>query len=171
MQKKTKQIEEAALCALLSSAFPARPIPASALADRGLNWVEREGAAEYEAGVIGQRWDAIEADFIEAHGNAPTFLGGAALREVLPAYLRYLVEHEVYDDVPYAIAVALTRKSDPRRAADFDETFGALTDAQRWAVRQVLEVLGQREPTGRVMRRALESFWVDVPPPRDGPVT
>ena len=149
------------LRAALLEVFPPEPIAAEVLANPGEGWQAHESSQAFEAGVVGQAWDGLSAEFLAAHPDALIFLGDAAFIAVVPAYLLYLVENEAYNEVPFAVGVVLTRKPDPLQQATFDSRISRLTDRQRGVVKRIIQALIPCAPMEDVMAEAFGSYWRD----------
>ena len=147
-----------ALRAALKESFPSQPITRTMLEERSAGW------EDYKAGDLvqqleGRSWAELEPAFIELHHSALRYAGHQAFGALLPAYLRHLLDHPAFNDIPFVVAAELKRYGDPTMVRIFDARIERLTAAQRAVVKRIIEFLTTREPMQAAMSAAFESYW------------
>ena len=149
----------------IEAAFPATPLgPGQAFAEWGLTYLDSEG---FRTSSQGRTWRELPPDFLEYHHDALPFLGPAAFREYLPAYIAAVVLHlQQLDALPVSLASILTRKhADTALEARFDRRLELLNARQQRAVAMAFlfleHSLGSSLEKKRVTE-ALDSYWRTV---------
>ena len=150
--------EADALCAALNALFPPRPITRAMLEEPTAGWEDYKGGDLVQQ-LEGRSWDELEPAFIEQHHSALRYTGPEAFGALLPAYLRHLLQHRAFNDIPFVVAGELQRYGNPVNVGVFDARIERLTAAQRAVVKRIVAFLTTREPMQAAMSATFESYW------------
>jgi len=142
----------------LHTAFSPHPLdPEPMFSEWGVSYPD---GASFKVGARGKRWDELPTQFLEFHHDALSFLGPAAVVDVIPACLAAVLRKaRELDMLPTFLIDVLTRGIDSER---FDARFGRLTHTQRHAITHALEAWAgslEDSPRQRAILDALESYW------------
>lgn len=122
----------------LHSAFPAERIAGeAAFAERGGGYPD---AVTYARAIDGNTWLEVDAAYIVRRHDSLGFLSTRELVQLLPVYLRSVVEDGVMSPALDAVIVKLTRPTSALMAA--------LGRAQREAIAGVLRWIVDQDPDG-----------------------
>lgn len=148
----------------LRSVFPAERIDGSAAF---IQWGESyPDADDYARAVDGKTWEEVDAAYAVRRNDALGFLSTRQLVQVLPVYLRSLVNDGVMSPALDSVLVTLTKPMrDPSRKR-FDALFSTLTSAQRRVVADVLRQIAEEDPEGspgRAAQAAFDGGWKEEP--------
>jgi len=164
----------------LETAFPKRRIRSErAFAEWGATYPDAE---PYMQQLEGKTWDQLDPAYAVRRSDALGFLSTKHLVEVLPVYLRSLVEDGISSPAAGVLTQILTRpapgKDTGLGTARFKALVDALTGSQRTAIASALHLFSDMDPggsLGRAARYAFDSEWKrfltgpDAPPEtRDG---
>lgn len=147
----------------LRSAFPAEPIRGdAAFSDWGGSYPD---AVPYKGAIDGKTWEELDARYIVVRDDALGFLSTRELVQVLPVYLRAIVD-DVWSPAVYAVLVTLTRPTKGRTRERFEAFIQALTPPQRGVIAATLRYIAEQDTDGSVGRlagEALDSAWKETP--------
>ena len=143
----------------VQAAFPTRPINGEhAFAQWGTTYPDAE---PYSQQIDGKSWDQLDRAYIVRKSDALGFLSTRELVDVLPVYLRSLLEDGGWSPaagLPYSDSGKASSRGGPRLGVD---RFNALTDmltiAQRAVVGRVLIAFGETDPDGWLGKGALSA--------------
>jgi hypothetical protein len=148
----------------LRSAFPAERIDGeAAFAQWGGSYPD---ASDYARAIDGKTWEELDAEYIVRRNDALGFLSTHQLVQLLPVYLRSLVNEGMMSPALDAVLVKLTRPTSEPSRGRFDALVAALSDAQRKAVAGTLHQIAEQDPDGspgRAARAALDDVWKEEP--------
>ena len=145
----------------LVSEFPLITISRAMIDEPTAIWDVYENYADLVA-FEGKTWRDLSTELLCRHSALPLWAGDDFWRSTLPGYLWYLLhERKHFNDLPFQLAGALTRSSDPAAQSKFDRRVAPLSTTQRAAVRDVLALLVTVRPMEEPMSRALAS-WNDL---------
>lgn len=139
----------------LKQVFPASPIELDIEAGRYDAWSSYEAREAFERGVAGKTWRELTDDFLKSHADALIFLPADLFAALLPAYLRFIAQDDVFNGVPFAVATLLTRTDDSL----FDRNLASLSRAQVGVVARLVQASLDRAPMEEVMQTAYDSYW------------
>ena len=143
----TSMYEEA-----LRAAFPAEVIHGSAaLAQWGGSYPD---AAAFRKAIDGKTWEQLERSYIIKRDDALSFLSTRELVQLLPVYLRSVMEEGLMSPALEAVLVKLTRPKSGVTRARYDALLAALSPAQRDAITAALQHLADQDPDGSIGRDA-----------------
>lgn len=137
----------------LAAAFPDLPIDRATIDEPTGRWDYYDDVSELRS-LEGLTWRQLEPGFLSRHATLVNYAGDELFRAVLPAYLRYLLNSQPSNEVPFHVGGQLTRRDDADGRRIFDRRIDPLTAAQRIAVREVLAHLATVVPMDEVMTRA-----------------
>ena len=143
----TSMYEEA-----LRAAFPAEVIHGSAaFAQWGGSYPD---AAAFRKAIDGKTWEQLERSYIIKRDDALSFLSTRELVQLLPVYLRSVMEEGLMSPALEAVLVKLTRPKSGVTRARYDALLAALSPAQRDAITAALQHLADQDPDGSIGRDA-----------------
>lgn len=144
----------------LRSAFPAERIDGdAAFAQWGASYLD---ANEFARAIDGKTWEELDSSYIVRRNDALGFLSTRELVQILPVYLRSLVEEGLMSPALDAVLVKFTRPAREPARERFDALVGALTPSQRGAIASALHHIAEQDPDGtpgRAANAALERTW------------
>ena len=143
----TSQYEEA-----LRAAFPAERIDGkAAFAQWGGSYPD---AAEYRSAIDGKTWEQLDRVYIIKRDDALGFLSTRELVQLLPVYLRSVMEDGLMSPALEAVLVKLTRPKSGATQARYEALLAAISPAQRDAIVAALQHLVDQDPDGSIGRDA-----------------
>ena len=143
----TSQYEEA-----LRAAFPAERISGgAAFAQWGGSYPD---AAAYRNAIDGKTWEDLDRAYIIKRDDALGFLSTRELVQLLPVYLRSVMEEALMSPALEAVLVKLTRPKSVTTQARYDALLASLSSAQRDAIVAALQHLVDLDPDGSIGRDA-----------------
>jgi hypothetical protein len=144
-------------------AFPAEPIQGdAAFAEWGGSYPD---AVAYKHAIDGKTWEELDARYIVVRDDALGFLSIRELVQVLPVYLRAVVD-DVWSPAVYAVLLMLTRPTTEPSRGRFEAFVQVLTPPQRKVIAATLRYIADQDPSGSVgrsAREALDSAWKEEP--------
>ena len=148
----------------LRSAFPAERIDGdAAFAQWGGSYPD---ARDYARAIDGKTWEELDDRYIVRRNDALGFLSTRELVQILPVYLRSIVEEGLMSPALDAVLVELTRPTSEPARGRFDALVAALSAPQRKAIATALRQIAEQSPDGspgRAARAALDNVWKDEP--------
>lgn len=148
----------------LRAAFPAERIDGeAAFAQWGRTYLD---AGEYAQAINGKTWEELDTGYIVRRHDALGFLSTHELVQLLPVYLRSLVEEGVMSPALDAVLVELTKPTSEPASGRFDALVGALSAPQRKVIATVLGYIAEQDrdgSPGRAAVVALNSAWKEEP--------
>ena len=143
----------------LRSAFPPEPIDGSAaFAQWGGSYPD---AAAYRNAIDGKTWQQVDRAYIIKRDDALGFLSTRELVQLLPVYLRSVMEEGLMSPALEAVLVKLTRPKSGATQARYEALLAAISPAQRDAIVAALQHLVDQDPDGSIGRDA-RAAKVDV---------
>lgn len=146
----------------LRSAFPAERIDGeAAFAQWGGSYPD---ASDYTRAIDGRTWEELDDRYIVRRNDALGFLSTRELVQILPIYLRSLVNEGLMSPALDALLVKLTRPTSEPARARFDALVAALSGPQRKAIASTLRCIAEQDPDGspgRAARAALSDVWTE----------
>lgn len=136
----------------LRAAFPAERIDGSAaFAQWGGSYPD---AAAYRQAIDGKTWEQVDRSYIVKRDDALGFLSTRELVQLLPVYLRSVMEEGLLSPALEAVLVKLTRPKSGVSRARYEAFSAALSPAQRDAITAALQHLADQDPDGSIGRDA-----------------
>jgi len=156
-------IEDTLAIERIRAAFPAKAIDArDAFQSWGQTYLD---ARSYRDAIHGKSWDQLDSAYLAVRSDALGFLSTHTLVDVLPAYLRIMLELGTASEVPGMLTL-IVRAPDGEHpalgAARFSAFVEALLAQQRGVVAATLARFTQRFPgtlVGEAARCALLTRW------------
>lgn len=139
--------ENAEFSARLRAAFPAEALDFNHALTGGTD------DGEFRNAVQGKKWTELDPSLIGRRSDVLSFLQPEHFVTVLPAFLRSLVADGVAMGVADTLLVVLDRAQEPR----FDNIAARLSDDQRAAVAEALEIFASGT-TGRQQNAARQAI-------------
>ena len=137
---------------VLRAAFPAERIDGgAAFAQWGGSYPD---AGAYRSAIDGKTWEQLDRVYIIKRDDALGFLSTRELVQLLPVYLRSVMEEGLMSPALEAMLVKLTRPKSGATQARYDALLASLSPAQRDAIVAVLQHLVDQDPDGSIGRDA-----------------
>ncbi len=149
----------------IQEAFPARPINGGhAFVEWGKSYPD---APPYRQQVDGKTWDQLDRAYIVRRSDALGFLSTRELVDVLPVYLRSVLEEGVWSPATGVLNLVLAKPRPPEKddglgVDRFNALIDMLTIAQREVTARVLKAFGDTDaegPLGQAALAAFDDFW------------
>lgn len=144
----------------LHVAFPAECIDGNtAFAQWGRTYLD---ASEVARAIDGKTWQQVDHPFLVLRHDALGFLSTRELVQLLPVYLRSVVEEGLRSPALDSLLVELTRPKREPALGRFDALVATLTASQREVIAAVLEWISEMDPhgsPGNAARAALGATW------------
>jgi hypothetical protein len=136
----------------LRAAFPAERIDGgAAFAQWGGSYPD---AAAYRNAIDGKTWAQLDRAYIIKRDDALGFLSTRELVQLLPVYLRSVMEEGLMSPALEAVLVKLTRPRSAATQVRYDALLSSLSSAQRDAILAALQHLVDQDPDGSIGRDA-----------------
>ncbi|HEY4239046.1 MAG TPA: hypothetical protein VGM88_04495 [Kofleriaceae bacterium] len=148
----------------LREAFPAESIDGkTAFADWGGSYPD---ASEYARAIDGKTWDELDAAYVVRRNDALGFLSIRQLVQLLPVYLRSVIDGGVMSPALDAVLVKLARPTNATSRHRFEALVAALSAPQRAVIAGTLRLIADQDPDGSpglAARATLDDVWETAP--------
>lgn len=148
----------------LRSAFPAERIDGeAAFAQWGRTYLD---ARDFARAIDGKTWEALDHQYIVRRHDALGFLSTRELVQLLPVYLRSIMEEGLMSPALDSVLVELTKPPREPAGGRFDALVAALSVPQRKAIAAALGYIAEQDPDGspgRAASAALSNVWKEEP--------
>jgi hypothetical protein len=111
-------------------------------------------AAAYRNAIDGKTWEQLDRAYIVKRNDALGFLSTRELVQLLPVYLRSVMEEGLMSPALEAVLVKLTRPRSGVTQVRYDALRASLSPAQRGAIAAALQHLVDEDPEGSIGRDA-----------------
>ena len=136
----------------LRAAFPPERIDGTAaFAQWGGTYPDAEA---YRNAIDDKTWEQVDRVYIIKRNDALGFLSTRELVQLLPVYLRSVMEEGLMSSALEAVLVKLTRPKSGATQARYDALLAAISPAQRDAIVAALQYLVDQDPDGSIGRDA-----------------